>query len=77
VLAGFLFKTSSLTYSGAFLILGVVILACAPLAFTLRFSESDELATKRETEARMAGSLQPVGMGSPVSPAPVTAAFGD
>jgi NNP family nitrate/nitrite transporter-like MFS transporter len=38
VLAGFLFRTSSLTYSQAFLILGIVILASAPAAFFLRDS---------------------------------------
>ena len=57
VLAGFLFKTSSLTYSQAFLILGVVILVCSPLALALRFSEQDELAAKREIEARLSGRL--------------------
>jgi MFS transporter, NNP family, nitrate/nitrite transporter len=57
VLAGFLFKTSSLTYSQAFLILGVVITVCSPLAFALRFSENDELAAKREIEARLSGKL--------------------
>ena len=67
VLAGFLFKTSSLTYPQAFLILGVVITVCSPLAFALRFSEVDELATKREIEARLAETVS-------ASPA---AAFGD
>lgn len=57
MLAGFLFKTSSLTYSQAFLILGVVILVCSPLALALRFSEQDELAAKREIEARLSGRL--------------------
>jgi NNP family nitrate/nitrite transporter-like MFS transporter len=67
VLAGFLFKTSSLTYPDAFLILGVLITVCSPLAFALRFSEVDELATKREIEARLAERVS-------ASPA---AAFGD
>jgi NNP family nitrate/nitrite transporter-like MFS transporter len=57
VLAGFLFKTSSLTYSQGFLILGVAIAACAPFAFALRFSTGDELAAKREIEARLSGTL--------------------
>jgi NNP family nitrate/nitrite transporter-like MFS transporter len=65
VLAGFLFKTSSLTYSGAFMILGIVVFACAPIAYVLRFSESDESATKVETEARLAGRLEAVGAGAP------------
>ena len=42
VLAGFLFKTASLTYSQAFLILGIVILLSAPAAFFLRFQEQPE-----------------------------------
>jgi len=33
VLAGFLFKTTTLTYSQAFLILGIVILLSAPAAY--------------------------------------------
>src|SRR5580693_8058269 len=37
VLAGFLFKSSSLTYPQAFLILGVMILLCSVCAFTVRF----------------------------------------
>jgi len=57
VLAGFLFKTSSLSYPQAFLILGVIIAACAPLALMLRFTERDELATKREMEERLARSM--------------------
>jgi NNP family nitrate/nitrite transporter-like MFS transporter len=54
VLAGFLFKTPSLTYPQALLILGVGIAACSPLALALRFSENDELAARREMEARLA-----------------------
>lgn len=57
VLAGFLFKTSSLTYSQAFMILGVVILGFSPLAFALRFAERDEIAAKQEMEARLSGML--------------------
>jgi NNP family nitrate/nitrite transporter-like MFS transporter len=49
VLAGFLFKSASLTYSQAFLILGVVILLSAPAAFFLRFEEQP--ATRRELPA--------------------------
>jgi NNP family nitrate/nitrite transporter-like MFS transporter len=60
VLAGFLFKTASLTYSGAFLILGIVVFACAPIAFGLKFSKSDEEVAKREMEARLAGRTVPV-----------------
>ena len=64
VLAGFLFKTSSLTYSQAFMILGVVILACSPLAFALRFAENDELAAKQEIEARLSGRFSNAAAGA-------------
>jgi NNP family nitrate/nitrite transporter-like MFS transporter len=57
VLAGFLFKTPSLTYQDAFFILGIVIAACSPLAFALRFQEHEERATRREIEARLVGRL--------------------
>jgi|HubBroStandDraft_6_1064221.scaffolds.fasta_scaffold139674_3 NNP family nitrate/nitrite transporter-like MFS transporter len=67
VLAGFLFKSSSLTYSQAFMILGVVIMICSPLAFALRFAEKDELAARQEIEARLSGRFA----------APASAAFGD
>ena len=53
VLAGFLFKTARLTYPQAFLILGIVIFACAPIAWVLRFSESDEAVTKSEIAERL------------------------
>jgi NNP family nitrate/nitrite transporter-like MFS transporter len=64
VLAGFLFKTASLTYSQAFLILGIVIFACAPVAFTLRFSEKEEKTAKTEMEARLAARLPQVPVGA-------------
>ena len=61
VLAGFLFKTSSLTYPQALLILGGVILLSSVAAFAVRFSEGDELAAKQEMAARLTGSLTPLG----------------
>lgn len=67
VLAGFLFKTSSLTYPQAFLILGVAIAVASPLAFGLRFSENDELTAKQEIEARLSRRLS----------TSTSAAFGD
>jgi NNP family nitrate/nitrite transporter-like MFS transporter len=60
VLAGFLFKTSSLTYPQAFMILGVVILLCSVFAFAVRFSETDELAARQEMAARLGAALSPV-----------------
>jgi NNP family nitrate/nitrite transporter-like MFS transporter len=56
VLAGFLFKTSSLTYAQGLLILGACILATSMCAFAVRFSEVDESSAKREIEARLAGA---------------------
>jgi NNP family nitrate/nitrite transporter-like MFS transporter len=53
VLAGFLFKTPSLTYPQAFMILGALILACSACAFAVRFSEVDEQAAKEEMAARL------------------------
>jgi NNP family nitrate/nitrite transporter-like MFS transporter len=47
VLAGFLFKTPSLTYPQAFLILGVVITACSALPFAVRFPAQNETAVGR------------------------------
>ena len=41
VLAGFLFKTPSLTYPDALLILGIAVAACSGLALTLRFADRD------------------------------------
>ncbi|MBV8847661.1 MAG: MFS transporter [Bryobacterales bacterium] len=60
VLAGFLFKTSSLTWPQAFLILGVIIAVSSSLAILVRFSERDERAAKEEIAARLAGTLVPV-----------------
>jgi NNP family nitrate/nitrite transporter-like MFS transporter len=64
VFAGFLFKTSSLTYPQAFLILGVAIAMCSPFALALRFSERDEHAAKKEMEARLAGAVSPLAAGA-------------
>jgi NNP family nitrate/nitrite transporter-like MFS transporter len=55
VLAGFLFKTASLTYPQAFLILGALILLISVSAFAVQFSETDELAAKQEMAARLGG----------------------
>lgn len=59
VLAGFLFKTPSLTYSQALLILGVVISACSVVAFAVRFSATDEMAAREEIEAWLGRRLAP------------------
>src|SRR5579863_7817224 len=59
VLAGFLFKTSSLTYPQAFMILGGVIVLCSVTAFAVRFSQTDELAARQEMAARLGMGLAP------------------
>lgn len=55
-----LFKTPSLTYPQALLILGVIIACCSVLVFAVRFSEKDEMAARQEIEARLSGRLTPV-----------------
>ena len=57
VLAGFLFKTSSLTWPQAFLVLGAIIAVSSSLAVLVRFSKKDEQAAQEEIEARLAGQL--------------------
>jgi NNP family nitrate/nitrite transporter-like MFS transporter len=59
VCAGFLFKTASLSYPQAFMILGVLILLCSACAFAVRFSETDERAAKEEMAARLSAGLTP------------------
>ena len=41
VLAGFLFKTPSPTYSQALMVLGTVVAACSVAAFAVRLTEKD------------------------------------
>ncbi len=60
VFAGFLFKTSSLNYSQAFLILGIVVALCSMFVFMVRFSETEEVAAKQEIAARLGAVLSPV-----------------
>jgi NNP family nitrate/nitrite transporter-like MFS transporter len=48
VLAGFLFKTSAVTWPQAFLILGVIVTATSWLALLVRFPASEELSAKQE-----------------------------
>jgi NNP family nitrate/nitrite transporter-like MFS transporter len=57
VLAGFLFKTSSLTWPQAFLILGLLIAVISSLALLVRFSPADEKSARRELEARLTGGF--------------------
>jgi NNP family nitrate/nitrite transporter-like MFS transporter len=59
VLAGFLFKTASLSYAQGLLILGAAILSTSACAFLVRFSEHDERAAQQEIDARLAGAYVP------------------
>jgi NNP family nitrate/nitrite transporter-like MFS transporter len=64
VAAGFLFKTRSLTWPQALLILGVLVFASAALAFLVRFSGRDEVAAREEMEAGRNSGLTPVAVGA-------------
>ena len=61
VLAGFLFKTSSLTWPQALLILGALVTLCSSLVLLVRFSEVDERSARQEIEARLARHMVTVG----------------
>jgi MFS transporter, NNP family, nitrate/nitrite transporter len=61
VLAGFLFKTSSLTWPQALLILGALVTLSSSLVFVVRFSESDERSAREEIAARLAGQTVAAG----------------
>jgi MFS transporter, NNP family, nitrate/nitrite transporter len=60
VLAGFLFKTQSLTWPAALAILGGIVAASSALALLVRFSEADEDAAQTEIDARRHVALEPV-----------------
>ena len=53
VAAGFLFRMESLTFGDALLLIGIVVVAVAPLAFLVRFSPQREA----EERSAMAGAL--------------------
>jgi NNP family nitrate/nitrite transporter-like MFS transporter len=62
VAAGFLFKSSSIAWPQALLILGVLVLLTSALAFLVRFTERDEAAARAEMEARLIHTTAPVPM---------------
>jgi NNP family nitrate/nitrite transporter-like MFS transporter len=64
VLAGFLFKSASLSWPQALLILGMTVVAVSSLTFVVRFSESDEKSARAEMEARLAGQFIAVPAGA-------------
>ncbi|HEY6340497.1 MAG TPA: MFS transporter [Bryobacteraceae bacterium] len=61
VLAGFLFKSSSITWPQALLILGALVTLSSSLVFVVRFSESDERSAREEIAARLAGQMTAAG----------------
>lgn len=61
VLAGFLFKTSSLTWPQALLILGALVTLSSSLVMVVRFTESDVRSAREEMEARLSGQMIAVG----------------
>lgn len=63
VLAGFLFKSSSVTWPQAFLILGVLVALSSSLAFVVRFSEADEKTVRLDVESRFVPELVFAGAG--------------
>ena len=56
VAAGFFFRSETLSWPQALLILGAIVTVCSFLAFAVRFSEADEQAVQREMAIR-AGSV--------------------
>jgi NNP family nitrate/nitrite transporter-like MFS transporter len=60
VAAGFLFKSSSIAWPQALLILGVLVLLTSSLAYLVRFTEPDEAAARAEMEARLSNTMAPV-----------------
>jgi len=57
VLAGFLLKSSSLSWPQALLILGALVTLCSSLVILVRFSQVDERSVREEIETRLAGGF--------------------
>ncbi|HLH44243.1 MAG TPA: MFS transporter [Bryobacteraceae bacterium] len=56
VLAGFLFKSSSLSWPQALLMLGAIVTVCSSLTILVRFTHADEQAAREEIAARLAAA---------------------
>jgi len=63
VLAGFLFKSESITWPQALLFLGVAVTMSSALALLVRFSEADEREAQYELNVRLGGRMTPVPAG--------------
>ena len=59
VLAGFLFKTASLTWPQAFLILGVLVSASSVLALLVRFPATSEQTARQDLKSMLARPFAP------------------
>ena len=64
MLAGFLFRREAELYGQSYLILGILVAACAFMAFMVRFSEREEKAAAEETAARLAAAGESVLTGA-------------
>ena len=58
VAAGFLFKSSAITWPTALFILGALVTCCSFLAFAVNFSEAHEIEARTATEAAIADRRQ-------------------
>lgn len=64
VLAAFLFKTESLAWPQALMILGISVTICAAFAGLVRFSEAEETAARDEMQTRLAAAGTPALAGA-------------
>ncbi len=64
MLAGFLFRREADMFGQSYMILGILVVVCAFMAFMVRFSESEEKAAAEETAARLSDSDESVLTGA-------------
>ncbi len=69
VMAGFLFKSESISYPTALFILGIAVTTLSFVSFAIRFSTEDETASQKEMEHSLAqrnGTLKPAPVVVPI-----------
>ena len=64
MLAGFLFRREADMFGQSYMILGILVVVCAFMAFMVPFSESEEKAAAEETAARLSDSGESVLTGA-------------
>ena len=64
MLAGFLFRREAELYGQSYMILGILVAACAFMALMVRFSEKEEKDAAEETAARLAAADESVLTGA-------------